>query len=195
VTPVTVVVEGPTDKALVEKLLLHVGLPMGFVYETGGKAKLDQRIHGYNNAAQSAPWFVLRDLDNDAPCAPTLVNKLLKAPAPHLRFRIAVHQGESWLLADSEQIADFLGIQAALVPGSPDDILNAKQSLVNLARKSRSRDIRESLVPREGSTASVGRQYTSKISEFARHYWRPGFAAKRSESLYRCINALHEFRS
>jgi hypothetical protein len=172
-----------------------VGLSEGHVYEAGGKAKLDQKLQAYNNAARSAPWFVLRDLDHDAPCAPALVERLLKVPASFMRLRIAIRQGESWLLADTERMAAFLHVQVDAVPSAPDALPNAKQTLVNLARTSRSREVRAALVPAEGSTASVGRQYTSMISEFAREYWRPGVAAKRSESLARCINALRTLPS
>jgi hypothetical protein len=160
------------------------------IYAAGGKSKLDQKLPGYNNAARNAPWLVLRDMDQDAPCAPTLVERLLPAPARYMRLRIAVHQGESWLLADAERIAAFLHVQIDAIPLSPDALVNAKQTLVNLARTSRSRDIRSALVPPEGSTASVGRQYTSVITEFVQEHWRPGVAARRSESLARCINAL-----
>jgi hypothetical protein len=194
VTPVTIAVEGPTDTAVARRLLRHVDLSAGLIYEAGGKSKLDQKLPAYNNAARNAPWLVLRDMDQDAPCAPTLVERLLKAPARYMRLRIAVHQGESWLLADAERIAAFLQIPIDAVPSLPDALANAKQVLVNLARKSRSRDVRSALVPPEGSTASVGRQYTSVIAEFAREHWRPGIAAKRSESLNRCINALRTLR-
>lgn len=194
-TPVTIVVEGPTDTALVHRLLDHLGLPVGPVYVAGGKSKLDQKLKAYNNAARSAPWFVLRDLDQDAPCAPQLIERLLKKPSSQMRLRIAVHQCESWLLADTERMAQFLGVQSVLVPREPDDEPDAKQALVNLARRSRSREIRDALVPREGSTAAVGREYTSRIAEFTREYWRPHIAAKRSDSLSRCINALRDFRT
>jgi len=107
-----------------------------------------------------------------------------------MKLRIAVHQGESWLLADAERMAAFLHVQMEAVPSPPDELVNAKQALVNLARTSRSREVRAALVPAEGSTASVGRQYTSLIAEFAREHWRPGVAARRSGSLNRCIQAL-----
>jgi hypothetical protein len=112
-----------------------------------------------------------------------------------MRLRVAVHQGESWLLADAERMAAFLHVQIEAVPPSPDALVNAKQALINLARASRSREVRSALVPPEGSTASVGRQYTSVIAEFARERWRPGVAAKRSESLARCIRALRTLHS
>lgn len=189
-TTVTIAVEGPTDTAIARRLVRHAGLSAGSIYAAGGKSKLDQKLPGYNNAARNAPWLVLRDMDQDAPCAPTLVERLLQAPARYMRLRIAVHQGESWLLADAEKIAAFLQVQLDAVPPAPDTLVNSKQSLVNLARTSRSREIRAALVPPQGSTASVGRQYTSMITEFTQEHWRPGVAAKRSESLARCINAL-----
>jgi hypothetical protein len=193
--PVTIAVEGPADTEVARKLLRHVGLSDGPVYEAGGKSKLDQKLQAYNNAARNAPWFVLRDMDQDAPCAPALVERLLEAPARCMRLRIAVHQGESWLLADAERIAAFLHVQVKAVPQAPDTLTNAKQALVNLARASRSRDVRAAFVPAEGSTASVGRQYTSRIAEFAREHWRPGIAAKSSDSLARCIRSLRTLLS
>ena len=193
--PVTIAVEGPTDTEVARKLLRHVGLSDGPVYEAGGKSKLDQKLQAYNNAARNTPWFVLRDMDQDASCAPALIERLLTAPARCMRLRIAVHQGESWLLADAERMAAFLHVQMKTVPQSPDTLVNAKQALINLARSSRSREVRAALVPAEGSTASVGRQYTSMIAEFAREHWRPGIAAKRSESLARSIRALRTLLS
>ncbi|ADO75943.1 hypothetical protein [Stigmatella aurantiaca] len=193
-TPVTIAVEGPTDTAIAQRLLLHAGLAVGPVYEAGGKSKLDQKLAAYNNAARNAPWFVLRDMDQDASCAPLLVDRLLRTPARHMRLRIAVHQGESWLLADADRLAAFLQVRVEAVPHSPDTLANAKQALINLARASRSREIRSALVPPEGSTASVGRQYTSVMAEFARMHWHPGAAAKRSESLARCISALRALK-
>ncbi|WP_147451437.1 hypothetical protein [Corallococcus llansteffanensis] len=190
----SVTVEGPTDTAIATRLLRHAGLPAGTVYPMGGKAKLDEKLSGFNNAARNAPWFVLRDLDQDAACAPALVQRLLPAPARGMHLRISVHQGESWLLADTERIATFLGVPVSLVPLEPDTLLNAKQALINLARRSPSRDVRAALVPSEGSTALVGKQYTSVIAHFTEGDWRPGVAARRSDSLARCIRALQTLR-
>ncbi|MCY1030136.1 hypothetical protein OV207_01605 [Corallococcus sp. BB11-1] len=163
---------------------------MGTVYPMGGKAKLDAKLAGFNHAARNAPWFVLRDLDQDAACAPALVKRLLPTPAKGMHLRIAVHQGESWLLADAERIATFLGVPVSSVPPAPDTIPNAKQALLNLARRSRSRELRAALVPAEGSTASVGKQYSTVVADFTRDAWRPAVAARRSDSLARCIRAL-----
>lgn len=88
--PVSVVLEGSTDSAVAERLLAHVGLTMGDVYGFRGKSQNDRRLPDYNNAARFARWFVLRDLDDDAPCAPELVRALLPSPSPHMRH---AHRG------------------------------------------------------------------------------------------------------
>ena len=68
--------------------------------------------------------------------------------------------------------------------------LNPKETLINLAQASRSRSIREDIVPRRGSGAKVGPLYVARLTEFAERYWRPDIAAENSESLHRCIRAL-----
>ncbi len=192
---VTIATEGPTDVPVIERVLKEAGLEMGPVYGGKGKGKLDASLRGYNNAAKWIPWLVLRDLDEDAPCALELVEKLLPEPSAKMCFRIAVHQMEAWLLADQNALADFLGISKVLIPDSPDDIAAPKQKLIELAKRSRKRDIREDIAPEPGSTARVGPAYTSRITEFAQEHWNPKVAGTRSRSLASCIAALKRFRT
>ena len=70
-----------------------------------------------------------------------------------------------------------------------------KQVMVNLARKSRKRDIRDDMIPREGSGHEVGQLYNSRLVEFILNYWSPDEAVKRSDSLYRCISRLRELKA
>jgi hypothetical protein len=62
--------------------------------------------------------------------------------------------------------------------------------VVNIARTSRNKSIREDIVPRQGSGARVGPLYVARLSEYTTNYWRPSEAEKQSESLRRCIKAL-----
>ena len=59
-------------------------------------------------------------------------------------------------MADRESIASFLAVSIAKVPQHPNLDPNSKQTLINIARTSRSKNIREDLVPRQGSGAKVG---------------------------------------
>jgi hypothetical protein len=135
--------------------------------------------------------MVLVDLDNDHDCAPPLRLSWLPQPAPYLCFRIAVRAVEAWLLADAEQIADFLRVARGKVPANPEMLDSPKSAMVALARASRRRDVREDMVPRDGSGRVVGPAYASRLIEFASSLWRPEIAAQRAESLRRAIDCLH----
>lgn len=159
-----------------------------------GKSNLDARLAGFAKAAQRSPWFVLRDLDQDAECAPTLVARLIPVRPVLLSVRIAVRELEAWLLADRERAASWLGVSVGLVPRNPESELDPKSTLMNLARRSKHRRIVEDLIPPAGSTSIVGRGYRGQVQGFAADRWRPAVAARSSDSLARCLRALAELK-
>src|SRR5262249_45959248 len=98
-----------------------------------------------------------------------------------------------WLLADKENLADFLNVSVTKIPTDPEGLKDPKLTLVNLARASRSRSIREALVPAPGSaTAKEGRLYTSEMIRFIQERWDIATARVNSESLNKCCNRLEE---
>lgn len=190
---VSAAVEGPVDEAVVRRLIAEVGGSPGKVFGKTGKSSLKNRIKSYNDAARFQPWFVLVDLDQDADCAPNLCRQWLPRISARLCFRVAVREVEAWLLADREQIAKFLSVSKASVPNDPESERDPKQIMVNLASRSRSREIREDMVPRPGSGRAIGPAYTSRLIEFvssAKAQWQPEAAAERSSSLRRCLECL-----
>jgi hypothetical protein len=187
---VTVAVEGSTDVPVLRRLLEFTGHQIGPVHGRAGKTGIARNLAGYNNAAKFAPWLVMRDLDQDAECAPALVAELLPQPAEFMRFRIAVREVEAWLLADAIALAQFLLIRRALVPNDPDALADPKLTIVNLARQSRRRDMAADMVPAANTTGRVGPAYSSRLEEFTRDYWRPDVAAAQSDSLRRCVHRL-----
>jgi hypothetical protein len=189
---VTLVVEGTTDAAVARRLLLEAGLKPHHEYVTNGKSGLDERLSGYNNAARFACWLVLRDLDQDFNCAPDLLRELLPAPAAHMRLHVPVRAIEAWLLADPETLSRSLSVPVSRVPADPETVPHPKRALVDLARRSRKRAVREALVPAEGTTARVGPGYSGFLTEFATNTWRPDVAATRSQSLARLRTFLLE---
>jgi hypothetical protein len=112
---------------------------------------------------------------------------------PNLLFRVAVQEVEAWLLADRSAFATFLGISRDLIPDNAEQVDNPKEFVVSLARRSRKRDVRESLVPREGSTARVGRDYNGRLVSFVNADWQAVEAQKRSPSLKRTMDLLRRF--
>ncbi|MDA8051500.1 MAG: hypothetical protein M0002_16115 [Rhodospirillales bacterium] len=190
VLAISAAVEGAVDEAVLRRVVAKSGGTLATVYGKQGKHHLRQRIAGYNNAARHAPWIVLVDLDREADCAPPLRQKWLPGPAPHLCFRIAVRAVESWLLADADALAAFLGVARSKVPSQPEALADPKSAMVTLARGSRRRDIREDMVPRPESGRAVGPAYASRLIEFAASHWQPAVAAGRAESLHRACRSL-----
>ncbi len=197
--PINLVVEGPTDEAVGQSLLTHVGLPVGKTYGEKGKPYLLQTLSNFNQAAKLSfsLWFVLVDLDQDADCAPPFVQTTLPSPAVGMRFRGATRAVEAWLLADKETLSAFLHVPVTQFPSNPDQEMNPKVTLVNLARKSTRKDIKKDMVPREGSGAPIGPGYVGKLIEFvtaAESRWRPEVAVQCSDSLRRCVEALNTLK-
>jgi len=190
---ISAAVEGILDEAVLRRLMEDLGVVPGPVYGKNGKPFLLEKLNAYNRAAQYSPWIIIVDLDHDADCAPPFLRSCLPDPAPNMNFRIAVREIEAWLLADRERLAKFPSVGISRIPHDPEALNSPKSTMIDLARRSRRRDIRENMVPRPGSGRKIGPAYTSLLIEFARdteHGWRPRTAAKSSDSLNRCIRRL-----
>ena len=191
-------VEGIVDEMVIRRLIEHVGyFDLRGVYGKNGKDSLKQDIKRYNNAAKFTNWFILVDLDHDVDCAPGLILEWLPQPAQFMFFRVAVRSIESWLLADQENISDFLGVHRKNIPVNPETLDDPKDFMIQLVRKSKRSDIREDMLPREGSGRKIGPAYSSRLIEFINHQrygWRLDVAAKNSDSLLRCLNGFQNWR-
>lgn len=95
-------------------------------------------------------------------------------------------------MADPESMARYLRISRNLVPMDPESELDPKQTVINLARRSRDRHIREDMVPTPESGRKTGPNYAGRLIEYATTEWRPAVASKRAESLNRCMQRLRE---
>jgi len=186
VPPVPCLVEGTLDEVVVRRLLDTSSLEAAPFYLESLPA-FKTRLKAFNQAARHTSWFALCDLDDDD-CAPHRARDFLPAPAPGMCFRIAVRAVETWLLADRACMARFLCISGALIDPDPERLPAPKSHLVSLARRSRSRAVREGLVPAEGDSRRVGPEYTLLMSEFARDRWSPERAQGRSPSLRRALD-------
>ncbi len=113
---VHLLVEGPTDRVIVQQVMRYVGLPVGKTFGEKGKDHLLDRIAGYNHAARISPWVAVVDLDQKPDCAPLLLTKHLPSPSKGMRFRVAVRAIEAWLLADVERLAAFLHVRETQIP-------------------------------------------------------------------------------
>lgn len=190
-------VEGVTDEAVLRSLLQAAGFQLAVVYGLKGKDQIKRNLSAYNQAARFGLWCVLLDLDQETECAPALCARLLPEPGAGMCFRMVVRSIEAWLMADRERLASFLSVSPSHIPRDVEQIAHPKETMVNLARRSRKRAIREDMVPRPGSGRSVGPAYTARLIEFItdpERGWRPLAAANVADSLRRCLHCLERLR-
>jgi len=81
-----------------------------------------------------------------------------------------------------------------LIPRDPEALDDPKRTLVNLARRSRRRGLRDAITPAPGVSAVVGPGYTSVVEEFIVRGWDIAAAITRSPSLRRCVIRLGELK-
>ncbi|OQX27820.1 MAG: hypothetical protein BWK80_03375 [Desulfobacteraceae bacterium IS3] len=188
-------VEDELSEAVLRKMIAHSShrYVVGSCFNRGGFGYLKKNIQGFNHAAKRSLFLVLTDLDRGE-CAPTLIHNWLSVPRhPNLLFRVAVREVESWVLASRSDFAKFLGISKELIPDRADEIDDPKQLLVNLAKKAKSRKLREAIVPRANSTAKVGPDYNGTLIQFVESCWDIEEAVRNSPSLGRAVNSLKNF--
>jgi len=101
---------------------------------------------------------------------------------------------ESWVLAHRDAFSQYLGIPVNRIPDNVDAIDNPKEFLVNLARRSRKRSLKDDLIPKNGSSASIGPDYNKRLSEFINNVWDATVAINHSDSLNRTFLKLQEFQ-
>lgn len=190
---ITIAGEGRLDLEVAEKLVSHYGGEVGNRYDRGGKSGIQSKIDGYNNDAAhtNMPWLVLIDLNSDE-CPPSLRNKLLDEAAPSMCFRIAVREVESWLMGDTESFASYFGVNRTLIPSEPEKLNDPKNELIQLARKSNKREIREGIARKGSTQLETGPRYTALMRKYAQNHWRPEVAAKRADSLRRAMACVEK---
>ena len=156
-----------------------------------GKSDLERKTPELNRAANGITVFLLTDLDSSRDCLPGLTRSWIKGTLnPRFFFRVAVMEIESWVMADRMGFAAFLSIPLHRIPSSTDSILNPKEFLISLARRSQKKTIREALVPVQGATLSVGSEYNTLLSEFVQDHWDLERAASASPSLKQTLDRL-----
>lgn len=198
-TPIvmSIAVEGDVDESVARRIASSVGIEIGRVHGKYGKSFLEKKAQAYNNAARFAPWLLLVDLNHAYPCAPSLRRDWMPSSSPYMSFRVAVREIEAWIMADRERLAKFLQIPARLVPSDPEAIEHPKETLVQLAMQSRSRLIRQDMVPRPSGGRSVGPLYSTRLIEFVGNVesgWRLEAARAASRSCEMCVRDLEKLR-
>lgn len=194
--PINLAFEDSLSQALLTVIIGNCGneFVIGKLYTEGGFGYLKRMAPAFNNAAKSMPYLILTDLDRWT-CPTGLIKTWLPNDVHrNLIFRVAVREVESWLLADQAAFAKFLGIEKDFVPDNPDTLVDPKATLIELAAKSPKREIKRDIVPRHGSTSTIGPNYNGRLIVFVQKHWSMKIAMTKSPSLKRAVDALVNFR-
>lgn len=153
---------------------------------------LEKMLPSYLSMSESQPFLLLLDQDNHI-CPPSYRREILKkgnaSTVPSkMVLCIVTRESESWLLGDMASFASFLNVDMPKKDIEPENLEDAKATLLHLARKSR-RFGRE-LCPEPNSSSKVGPGYNEVLDRFVRNHWRPNAAAKKCPSLNRAIERL-----
>lgn len=163
--PLTLVTEDALAQALGERLVADAGSPVTIVDRIGqrGAGFLRASFRAWCEIARHRLALLITDLDR-AECAPRLVEEWSRRDErpEGLLFRVAVREAEAWLLADSEGLAEFLGVSSRSIPREPEELENPKRTLLQIAERGRRRDVRADLIVRPGSVASQGLGYNAR---------------------------------
>lgn len=158
-----------------------------------GFGKIKRDILKYNNAAKYMPFFIITDLDKKE-CAVSLINEWFNntKKEPELIFRVAIKEIDAWILADRNGIAKALNVSQSNIPAEPEKIEDPKAFLMQTAKKSKNREIRENFPPKD-AFAHQGPLYNILLTNFVSEEWNLTEARQHSKSLEKAYNALKEF--
>src|ERR1700722_17670878 len=157
-----------------------------------GFSYFESRIDQIRRSAAALKFLVFLDGDElGTTCPSDAINQWFQTRQPNnIHIRFAFHEVESWLLADKHNLAAFLNISASAIPTVGDNVRNTKELLIQLARRSRNREIIQDLVPPPGFTSTVGPAYNLRVAEFIQTRWDVRAAAAGNESLARACRRV-----
>jgi hypothetical protein len=190
---VNLLLEGVVDEAVGQRLLQLYGHEIGVTFGRKGWTYIEKKVRDFDRACSVQSLLTLVDfMDTGLACPPEVVRTWLPQSAFSHVFRVVLNEIESWILADRCAIAKFLSIPISKVPLSPESLNDPKQTLINLARSSRSKSTRDALVPKQGHAVAEGPLYSSEIVRFVLEEWNPEAARLNADSLAKCISRLNE---
>lgn len=185
---ILVVGEDPLTCALGEQLVTELLpswiMPLAAINKKG-VTKLIPEFPRFIEQAKFQP--VLCIADTDGKCVKELLAKWLpKALPDNFCLRLAVAEAESWLIADRKSIAEYFGIPEKHISKAPDEEVDPKRHLLNLARKSKNRDLRLEMVS-QTDHSKQGTGYNPRLRHFVKMHWSAQRAAENSPSLARAL--------
>ena len=191
-------VEDPLSEAVAARLveLYAEGARITRTVGLMGKDDLRKRLPSLNAISfYEGPALVLTDLDSRQRCPAELVESWTQGirRAPNLVVRVAVLEVEAWIIADRVNFARWLGISESVMPRAPEQVDDPKRALVQLASRSRNRNLRDGLVRDLGNgLLRPGPDYNPELRDFVNRRWDPEAARLAAPSLSRAIRRVSD---
>lgn len=159
-----------------------------------GSGNLKRKIANFKNMALGGlPVLAITDLDGKDCIIDFLEDWKATPPIKGFHLRVAVNEIESWILADRDGMARWLGLPISFIPSQPDSILQPKEELLRIVSRCKNRILRNELLPKPNSSALIGVGYNRILSEFINEVWDLEEAVESSPSLKMAWKRLLEF--
>ncbi|SHH32803.1 hypothetical protein [Ferrimonas marina] len=165
---------------------------LNHLFPMRGCGDLKKNMVKFNNIANNCFMFVLADSDQQESVFDfqnMSLNWLSHRHNQGLAFCIAVSEVESWILADIDSVKSYFNVANISYDNYVDNIRDPKLELINLSRRSRSKEIVQGMIPI--GNAPIGPSYNALLSEFIRNYWDISEAISRSNSLRATIEKIN----
>ncbi|HEJ8082663.1 TPA: hypothetical protein SMI49_000624 [Serratia marcescens] len=159
-----------------------------------GCGNIIKNIEKYNALSRIHHVMIMLDLDLKASEDVFLeeIYKKIRHREKKLLFSVPVREVESWILADKVGLSQFLRISEDKIDNNPDQLLDPKEKIVNLAKSAKNAVARAGIPPKAGSAAKVGISYNSLLKEFVNESWSIERARQNSPSLNKTMSILEQ---
>ena len=184
-------VEGYLEERLLAVLWRQLGRSEDLTFRNAGGSPFWGHARRFNKAGEHQLVLGLADLEQ-ASCASAALEALGQPRSNGFKLRLAVRMIESWVMADRESFAAYLGVRVAQVPREPDLLEHPKRAVVDLARSSRKRLVRDAVVP--SGSGLVGAEYMPFMTTFVGSRWEVERARPNSPSLERACRRWLEIQ-
>ncbi|MBH1364776.1 hypothetical protein I5T79_10825 [Stenotrophomonas maltophilia] len=178
-------------EAILRRVLVDLNYDMDAVIAicAGGRSKLQAKIPALiRSASGGLPVIICTDLDS-TPCIVRMKNDWFPQGVPrNIVFSVATREADAWILADPG-ISKYLASSTA-VPSDPESVQDPKSSLIEIAKRSRKRDIKEEMIVAKGAVARVGPGYNVVLANFVEFEWNIEVASQKCKGLRRLLQRV-----
>lgn len=192
--------EDKIHELILRKILRYVDYGIANIEKNykprGGKSYIDKNLRKFLEAARHKNIIVLRDLDDDAECAPGFLESNQVGAREGFCYRLAVREAEMWLVADAENFSRYFGISESQISRRIyEGSRHPKRAMLELIyRGSKPQSFKKKYVTNNAGQFRQSTSYNTEMAEFI-EYWSIDIARQNSQSLQRAIDAIESLKA